>query len=90
MQTYTMAELGRSTKAVCAEVEPVLITSNGKPQSIVINVADLPVDESVSLAREIYGQHCIRQMRGLSRLKGLDVLDDAAIEAEIAAARSAR
>ncbi len=90
MQTYTMAELGKSPKKVCSEQQPVLITSNGKPQNIVINVADIPVDESISLAQELYGQYCIRQLRALSKTNKTDALTDDDIQAEIQATRESR
>ncbi len=90
MQTYTMAELGRSPRKVCSEQLPVLITSNGKPQNIVINVSGIPVDESVSLAQELYGQYCVRQMRAASRALGNDSLSDEDVQAEIESARKNR
>ncbi|MDR1014312.1 MAG: hypothetical protein LBL86_04965 [Coriobacteriales bacterium] len=88
MQTYTIAELGRSPKSVCTQKEPVLITNNGKPQNLVFNVRDLPIDQSVSLAQELYGRYCVRQMQNDSVARGLDRLSDEEIEAEIQAARA--
>lgn len=90
MQTYTIADLGKTPKKVCDEQQPVLITSNGKPKNIVINVSDMPIDESISLAQELYGQYCIRQLRSLSRQNGLGTMTDDEIETEIDAARSER
>lgn len=88
MQTYTMAELGKSPKKVCGEKLPVLITSNGKPQNIIINVVDIPIDESISLAQELYGQYCIRQMRKISQANGNANLTMDEIQAEIDAFRA--
>lgn len=53
MNTYTVAELTRQVSAVLSQQEPVLITSKGKPQNIIINVSGVPVDKIVDLAREI-------------------------------------
>ncbi|MDR0843163.1 MAG: hypothetical protein LBP68_07085 [Acidobacteriota bacterium] len=90
MQTYTMADLGQSPKKVCAENEPVLITNNGRPQSIIINVREFPIDQSISLAQELYGRYCVRQLRRRAVDTGLDALSDDELHAEIAATRSGR
>jgi PHD/YefM family antitoxin component YafN of YafNO toxin-antitoxin module len=90
MQTYTIAELGRSPKSVCTQEEPVLITNNGKPQNLIFNIKDLPIDQSISLAQELYGRYCIKQIQNDSVARGLDKLTDEEIEAEIQAARANR
>ena len=90
MQTYTMADLGKSPKTVCSEAEPVLITSNGRPQNLVLNIDGMPIDESISLAQELYGQYCIRQMRRISQGNGNASLTDEEIQAEIDAVRDSR
>lgn len=90
MNTCTMAELGRSPKSVCGERQPVLVTSNGKPQSIIINVSGLPVDDSVSLAGELHGRLCVSRMRELARQTGAEAMSDEEIQAEIDAVRGGR
>jgi PHD/YefM family antitoxin component YafN of YafNO toxin-antitoxin module len=85
-----MADPAKSPKKVCTEPEPVLITNNGRPQNIIINVSDLPVDGSVMLARELHGKACVRQLQRLSHQQGLDTMTLDEINAEIAAARAER
>jgi PHD/YefM family antitoxin component YafN of YafNO toxin-antitoxin module len=90
MQTYTVAELGRSPKNVCTQEKPVLITNNGKPQNLIFNIKDLPIDQSISLAQELYGRYCIKQMQNDSVARGLNELTDEEIEAEIQAVRASK
>lgn len=88
MQTCTMVEPGKSLRKVNSEGQPTLIASNGKPQSIVINVSGLPVNETVSLAQEPCGQHCIRQPHSMSHERGLDGMAEEDIRVETDASRA--
>ncbi|MDR0350707.1 MAG: hypothetical protein LBH64_04055 [Coriobacteriales bacterium] len=90
METYTMAELNRNLKRVCAQPEPSLITNKGKPQSLLINVADLPIDESISFAQELYGRYCVQQTQRQAAQNGLADMSMEEIDAEIAAVRASR
>lgn len=88
MRTYTMAELSRSAKAICESDEPSIITSNGHPQNLVFNITDLPVDEAIAMARDIYGRYCVRRLRAVAQEQGTSRLTDAQIEEQIAAVRA--
>lgn len=87
MQTYTIGELSKKAKTVCGQEEPVLITNNGRPCSLVFNISDLPINESISFAQELYGRFCIDQMQKQAAKAGLDSLPLDEINAEIAASR---
>jgi hypothetical protein len=88
MDTYTMADLGRNPKNVCTRVEPSLITNNGKPQNIIFNVKNLPIDQSIMLSKELYGRYCFQQMQNDAVARGLDKMTDAEIDAEIRSAKA--
>jgi hypothetical protein len=90
MNTYTIAELNRNPKPICAEKDPVLITSKGHPQSIMINIEELPIDVSIDLARDLYGRLCYEAIQKQAMFAGLNKMTDEDIEAEIKASRAAR
>ena len=90
MKTYTMAELSRQTKKVCEDDEPALITSNGKPQSLIFNINGLPIDDAIGAMTEAYGWMCLHEAQRLSAERGLDNMTLEEINEEIRQARMER
>lgn len=88
MQSCTVAELGRKASAYCSEKSPVLVTNNGRPQSVIINIGGMDIDEVVDFAREAAARNALVMMRRQAVASGLDKLDDDEIQAEVDAARS--
>jgi hypothetical protein len=66
------------------------VTNNGRPQSIVLNIEDLPIDQSIQMAQDLYGRYCYEQIQRMAEENGLDKITDAEIESEIAAVRKSR
>lgn len=90
MRSCTVAELSRGASAICSGRESVVVTNNGRPQNIIINIADLDFDDAVDIAREARAASALARMRRASVREGLDKLTGAEIDAEVDAARSAR
>lgn len=90
MKTYTMAELSRQTKAICDAPEPALITSNGKPKCMVLNIEDLPLDDALSTILGAWGYAGIREAQRRSVELGLDKMTLEEINEEIRQARLER
>ena len=87
MKTYTMAELSRSAKKICNENEPVIITNNGKPQCIMVNIEDAPIDEVVDFFTDTLGTWALRRAQERSVAMGADSMSLDDINAEIQLAR---
>jgi hypothetical protein len=90
MKTYTIGELSKNPKRVCANNSPVLVTNNGRPQSLVLNIENFPIDQSINLAQELYGRYCYEQIQQQSIENGLNTITLDEINQEIAAARKSR
>ena len=90
MRTYTMAELSRQTKKVCEDDEPALITSNGKPQSLIFNINGLPIDDAIDSLQLAWCKAWIREGQRSSTERGLDNMTLEDINEEIRQARLER
>lgn len=88
MNSSTIAELSKNTGNTLALDDPIIVTNNSKPASIIFNVKGMQFDEIVDFAREVEGLRAIKHARKQSKLLGLDTLTEEEIEAEIAAVRS--
>ena len=90
MRSCTVAELARGASAICSGRESVVVTNNGRPQNVIINISDLDFDDAVDIAREARAASALARMRRASVSEGLDTLSEEEIDAEVAAVRSAR
>jgi prevent-host-death family protein len=68
----------------------VVITSRGKPVALLVGVADGDLEETLRLFRRAKAQAAVSRMRDSAEQGGLADMDQAEVEAEIAAARSER
>ena len=90
MRSCTVAELARGASAICSDRESVVVTNNGRPQNVIINISDLDFDDAVDIAREARAASALARMRRSSVASGLDDITDEEIDAEVAAVRAAR
>lgn len=68
----------------------LIITNNGEPMALLLNIEPDQIEETLKLIAQLRAQQAVSAMREVAREQGMAQLDDAAIEAEIQAARSAR
>lgn len=73
-----------------ADGDEVVITSRGKPVALMIGVDGDDLEETLRLFRRAKAQAAISQMRRAAARKGVSSMDEADIDAEIAAARGER
>ena len=88
MRSCTVAELARGASAICSDRESVVVTNNGRPQNVIINISDLDFDDAVDIAREARAASALARMRRSSVAS--DEISDEEIDAEVAAVRAAR
>jgi hypothetical protein len=67
----------------------VALAVNGAPKALVLEVEDGDVESLVDLVRQIRAKDALMRLRIQAAASGADLLSDAAIDAEIAAARAA-
>ena len=88
MNFYTVRDLRTTPKSLwetlSAEGE-VVITNNGKPTALLVDIADGNFEETVKAIRQAKAMLAFNSMRSRAAAKGF--LTDEEIEAEIAAAR---
>lgn len=88
MNFYTVRDLRTTPKSLwetlSAEGE-VVITNNGKPTALLVDIADGSFEETVKAIRQAKAMLAFNSMRSRAAAKGF--LTDEEIEAEIAAAR---
>jgi prevent-host-death family protein len=72
------------------EGEEVVITSRGKPVALLVGVSGDDLEETVRLFRRAKAQAAVSRMRGAAAREGLSSMNEAEIEAEVAAVRSKR
>lgn len=70
--------------------DEVVITSRGKPVALLVGVADGDLEETLRFFRRAKAQAAVSRMRDSAEQGGLADMDQAEVEAEIAAARSER
>jgi hypothetical protein len=68
----------------------LVITSNGEPMALLLDIEPDQIEETIKLIAQLRAQQAVSMMRQAARDRGLEQLDEDAIEAEIQAARSAR
>jgi prevent-host-death family protein len=72
------------------EGDEVVITSRGKPVALLVGVSGDDLEETVRLFRRARAQAAVSRMRRAAAREGLAGMDEAEIEAEVAAVRSER
>jgi hypothetical protein len=68
----------------------VALAVNGTPKALVIDVDDGDLESIVALVRQIRAKDALTRLRMQAATSGTDALDDAEIDAQIAATRRTR
>lgn len=68
----------------------LIITNNGEPMALLLDIEPDQIEETLKLIAQLRAQQAVSALREAARAQGLSQLDEAAIEAEIQAARNAR
>ncbi len=90
---YTVRDLRTTSKSVWESLSAqghVVITNNGKPTALMIDIADNNLEEVLAAVRQAQAMRAMNRLQTDSLRKGLDGLTEDDIEAEIAAARKER
>jgi hypothetical protein len=93
MQFYTVRDLRTQPRKVwekLARYGEVVITNNGKPSALMIEVDDENVEEVLASARQSMAMRVVNKLRTDSDLKGTSRITSEEIQAEIEAARRER
>ena len=88
MNFYTARELRTTPKALWDDLESdgsVVITKNGKPAALMIEVNGRTLEETQSAYRQFRFNNALQRMR--ARAESMNFLTEQEIEAEIAATR---
>ena len=88
MNFYTVRELRTTKKTIWDDIEAdgeVVITSNGKPKAILMDIPDGGLEETLRAIKQAKAMMAFNSMRHKALKNGFMSDDD--IEAEIAAAR---
>ena len=89
MDFYTMQDMQATPKSLWESLTVdggVVITSNGKPAALMLDISDGSLEETLRAVRQTKAMTAFNAMRKGAETSGF--MTDAAIEAEIAAARS--
>ncbi len=89
MNFYTVQELQAAPESLLQELSrdgEIVITSNGKPAALMLNLADGNFDERIKAVIQDKAQEAFNSMRARAAARGF--MSDEEIEAEIAAARA--
>jgi hypothetical protein len=70
--------------------QQLVLTSNGRPMAIIVEVAEDAVEETLSALRRAHAQAAVSRLRRAAAEQGLHRMTEAEIEAEIAQARRER
>lgn len=88
MNFYTVRDLRNTPKNIWDNLSSdgeVIITNNGKPTAIMINIADGSFEETIKAIRQAKAMIAFNSMRQKASMSGY--MTDEEIEAEISAAR---
>ncbi|MDR2670646.1 MAG: type II toxin-antitoxin system Phd/YefM family antitoxin [Oscillospiraceae bacterium] len=89
MQFVTVRDFRNASKAIWDKIkndEEVVVTNNGKPTALLINIRDDDFDETIESVRQAKAMRALYRMRTKAEERGF--MSEAEIEAEISAARS--
>ena len=88
MNFYSVRDLRTTQKAIWENLEKdgeVVITNNGKPTALLINIEEGSFEETLKAVRQAKAMIAFNSMRSRAATEGF--MSDAEIEAEIEAAR---
>lgn len=88
METITVAEIGRKPSAALSAREPSIVTNNGRPQNLIVNVEGMDIDDIVDMARSMQAKAALATMRRTARKNGILDMPMEEVDAEVAAVRS--
>lgn len=91
MNFYSIRDLRSETKNICEKVRQsgeVVITNNGKPSVLMLDISENNFDEVVRAIRQAKAMIAFNSMKAVAAANGY--LTDSEIEEEIKAARSER
>ena len=91
MNFYPIRDLRSETKNICEKVRQsgeVVITNNGKPSVLMLDISEDNFDEVVRAIRQAKAMIAFNSMKAISAANGY--MTDSEIEEEIKAARSER
>lgn len=93
MQFYTVRDLRTQPKQVwekLSEVREVIITNNGKPSALMIEIDDENMEDILASVRQSIAMRAVNKLRLGSVLNEKSRITEEEIEAEIAAVRKER
>ena len=93
MDFYTVTDLRTASKRVWESLSAqghVVITNNGKPTALMIDIADNNPEEVLAAVRQAQAMRAMNRLQADSLRRGLDGLTEEDIETEISAARKGR
>ena len=93
MDFYTITDLQTTSKRVWDSLSAqghVVITNNGKPTALMIDIADNNLEEVLAAVRQAQAMRAMNRLQADSLRRGLDGLTEEDIETEISAARKER
>ena len=70
--------------------DAIAIVSNGEPRALMLPIENGDVEAAMQFVRRVQAQQALARIHAESARRGLDAMDDEAIDAEIAAARAER
>lgn len=91
MNFYSIRDLRSETKNICEKVRQsgeVVITNNGKPSVLMLDISEDNFDEVVRAVRQAKAMIAFNSMKAVAAANGY--MTDSEIEEEIKAARSER
>ena len=91
MNFYSIRDLRSETKNICEKVRQsgeVVITNNGKPSVLMLDISEDNFDEVVRAIRQAKAMIAFNSMKAIAAANGY--MTDSEIEEEIKAARSER
>ena len=93
MQFYTVRDFRSQPKQIwdkLAQVHRLIITNNGKPSALMIEIDDENLEDVLSGVRQSMAMRSTNKLRLDSMLNGKTLMSEEEIESEIAEARKAR
>ena len=93
MNFFTVTDLRTASKRVWEGLSAqghVVITNNGKPTALMIDIADNNPEEVLAAVRQAQAMRAMNRLQADSLRRGLDGLTEEDIETEISAARKER
>jgi antitoxin (DNA-binding transcriptional repressor) of toxin-antitoxin stability system len=93
MNFYSVRDLRTHPKEIwkkLSESREIIITNNGKPTALMIEVDEENVEDILNSLRQAMAMRALNQIRMQAREKGLDKMSLAEIEEEIKAVRKER